>query len=135
MAGESLLEQAFAETGVQLDRIIDAYERVEPPYVPTGFPIYIQFTNLDDNFTKLVKIDGTFENPTTEYLIDPEGSLWTGNARYGANAEGHECVYIEDISSKEVFYMSKNFEFIDKDLGTLGNYTYEFIDPSTLPQS
>lgn len=37
MARESLLQQAFAETGVQLDRIIDAYNRVvpEPPRDPT----------------------------------------------------------------------------------------------------
>ena len=35
MAGESLLEQAFAETGVQLDRIIDAYERKVPGHSET----------------------------------------------------------------------------------------------------
>ena len=35
MAEKSLLEQAFAETGVQLDRIIDAYERKQPPHPET----------------------------------------------------------------------------------------------------
>ena len=40
MSNISLLEQAFTETGEQLDRIIDAYERIAPtppgPSIPYG---------------------------------------------------------------------------------------------------
>ena len=49
----SKLRQTFAETGVQLDRIIDAYERT-PAFDP-NYPRYLKF-DFDAEFTMAIKI-------------------------------------------------------------------------------
>lgn len=41
----SKLQQAFTETGAQLDRIIDAYERTQPV---SNYPRTMRFTNTSD---------------------------------------------------------------------------------------
>lgn len=63
MAGESRLQQAFAETGVQLDRIIDAYERKQE-FHPETIVWYQNGTISSFN------IVGTLESSSIQNITD-----------------------------------------------------------------
>lgn len=144
MAGESLLQQAFAETGVQLNRIIDAYKRVKPPYVPTEFPCYIRIHYEPYDETEILRIDsnynmtsidgyqfmnGNHQTPPGDPNVVPStGKYYGSNYESGAIAIDFATwtIYTKDSTgdppSEWAVFLSEG-------------YSAEWVDPSTLPQS
>ena len=138
MPEESLLKQAFTKCGEQLDRIIDAYERVKPPYVPTGFPCYIKTTRLSDNAWFIYEIDNVeyFDSePKWDYVSRIIGSIYSIQGIESWAVMVDQKAGIPSID----FYMDSEvaqINFITYDIHLLNDsYTVEWVDPSTLPQS
>lgn len=140
----SLLEQAFAETGVQLDRIIDAYKRNNGPYVPTGFPCYIRIHYEPYNETEILRIDSNYNmtsidgyqfmdgNPQTPpgdpSMVPSTGKYYGSNYTSGAIAIDFATwtIYTKDSTGNPPSYWTVNLS---------EEYSAEWVDPSTLPQS
>ena len=120
MAGESLLQQAFAETGVQLDRIIDAYERTQPV---SNYPRTLQ-TMFDVDILKqfIVLSPNEIQVIPTGYLDNQTSwNLTNGVLSY---CEGQDNVPTDSVCSFDL----TTFEITELDLG----YQSQWIDS---PQS
>lgn len=124
----SLLQQAFAETGVQLDRIIDAYER-KGPYVPTGFPTAIKFTNSNNDNKLFIRWNSSNNNDYN--IIESSSESFTSKITSGGNANYYWINTEIDYTIN--FVIDHNFSLLEFS----GNWfnQYEWVDPSTLPQS
>lgn len=116
MTEESLLQQAFAETGVQLDRIINAYERKEPgPFVPIGFPAYAK-CNDNGHYEYIIEIPS---RNASQILVD--GAFYVDIVNGVVSTE----------SSTQLFSFDEMFN-----ITILADHLeVEWVDPSTLPQS
>ena len=143
MAGESLLKQVFTETGVQLDRIIDAYKRNNGSYVPTGFPIYYKITKLTrDEYANpgewfVIKLEN-IENPSSEFVIGYDGysirdSEWSEFTSFYIEYYTNPWSIYNNILDETI----ANISFEPFSITNLepNDYLVEFVDPSTLPQS
>lgn len=144
MAEESLLQQAFAETGVQLDRIIDAYKRNNGSYVPTGFPCYIRIHYEPYGETEILRIDSNYNmtsidgyqfmngNPQTlqgdPSVVPSTGKYYGSNYASGAIAIVFATwtIYTKDSTGDPPSNWAVSLS---------EGYSAEWVDPSTLPQS
>ena len=123
------LEQAFAETGEQLDRIIDAYERKGPePYVPTRFPTGIRFTDPKDNNSELL----------IKWISDSELQIINNTMDSDFNQTAayidHGDIGMRCYKTGFYFYLHGN-DFSSVPSIVPSYFIYEWVDPSTLPQS
>ena len=94
MAGESLLQQAFAETGVQLDRIIDAYERT--PASDPNYPRVLAFSYdyADDTMGRQVQYVKIYENLSCETL--PQSHFeWLKCGAFKNNDSNEISIYVD----------------------------------------
>lgn len=85
MPEESLLKQAFTKCGEQLDRIIEAYERI--PAADPNYPRYLKF-DFDEDITMAVKI---VEGLTIESIKKPST---IGSVSFNLRSANDEC-YIQ----------------------------------------
>lgn len=111
----SLLQQAFAETGVQLDRIIDAYKRKNGPFVPIGFPAYAK-CNDNGHYEYIIEIPS---RNASRILVD--GAFYVNIVNGVVSTE----------SSTQLFSFDEMFN-----ITILADHLeVEWVDSSTLPQS
>lgn len=96
----SLLQQAFAETGTQLDRIIDAYERKRE------YPYYIKFSR-DENYQDTLfyqwssynNIDSVVWKINSSELNDYESNCPISNSPFGNTRFQYYYGYFIDCPS------------------------------------
>jgi len=127
----SLLQQAFAETGVQLDRIINAYEREKKPFVPIGFPAYCKVSNLSipvDSYI-IIKLE-SYTNGTI--YRQNNWDEYTQPVYYGPDSYAPYVIGFSDGGSG--FTVGYDANFTNLKCNNNG-YSVEWVDPSTLPQS
>ena len=128
----SKLRQTFAETGAQLNRIIDAYERggnIPAPYVPDSFPIYLKVTDVNDPTSYSISMFDDFAQGGVKIVdngINIAG-IYPEDPDNGAEID----IEIEDNPVQIGLLFDDPFRIET----TQSDYLVEFVDPSTLPQS
>lgn len=110
MTGESLLQQAFAECGEQLDRIIDAYERT--PSSDPNYPRKLQ-TMFDVDILKqfIVLSPNEIQVIPTGYLDNQ--SSWNLTNGVLSYCEGQDNVPTDSVCSFDL----TTFEITELDYG------------------
>ena len=132
MAGESLLQEAFAETGVQLDRIIDAYERKKKDY-----PYYIKFTrdeNYQDNmfyqWSSDAGIDSVVWKINSQELNDFESNNNDGPFSNSMWQYYYGYFYYSGDKDDGPFYHYGEDDFENQEAARNGTMNLDFVDLS-----
>ena len=131
---------AFEGTTKGLEGIANALKREEPtppvppePYVPTGYPAYIKFINTNNNAWAIYEIKLGFVGDNICIQsdgIDPDFQI--GITLRCQSTETTDIIF--NNKGNFSFTMQK-YNFISQMTITPSNYSYEWVDPSTLPQS
>ena len=133
---------AFEGTTKGLEGIAKALKREEPtppgPYIPTGFPAYIKFINTNSNSWAIYEIKYSQSYPYIDYnsciqhseLDNTDYLNGLGSILTQENTDTTISLYYNKGGIS--FTMQKD-NFISQMTVTPSNYSYEWVDPSTLP--